>query len=215
MSNGFLQFTTVAGIERQHTVWNRPQQNGVAERANRTISEALTAMLAESGLLASFWGEALASYVHVGNRLPTSAIPGAKTPYELYVHVQRDKGNSLGPHMQKCTFIGYPTGYKGWKFWELVSKHTIISERADFDERYFPARKDAPLTPLPSLATPVSPEPVPAPGGRAIDVELDTDSIPSHPVGPVAPALPVTPATQPPVVKNSRLASLSRSSGNS
>ena len=47
MSNAFLEFTTAAGIERQHTVRNRPQQNGVAERANRTISEALTAMLAE------------------------------------------------------------------------------------------------------------------------------------------------------------------------
>ena len=80
MSNAFHEFTTAAGVERQHTVCNRPQQNGVAERANRTISEALTAMLAESGLPASFWGEALASYVHVGNRLPTSAIPGATTP---------------------------------------------------------------------------------------------------------------------------------------
>src|SRR5258705_12766215 len=84
-------------------------------------------MHTESGLPACFWGEALASYVHVGNRLPTSAIPGATTPYELwhgtkpdvshlrvwgctaFVHVQRDKRNSLGPHMQKCTFIGYPT----------------------------------------------------------------------------------------------------------
>ena len=31
MSNAFLQFTTDAGIARQHTVRNRPQQNGVAE----------------------------------------------------------------------------------------------------------------------------------------------------------------------------------------
>ena len=236
MSNAFLEFTTAAGIERQHTVQNRPQQNGVAERANRTISEALTAMLAESGLPASFWGEALAYYVHVGNRLPTSAIPGATTPYELwhgakpdvshlrvwgctaYVHVQRDKRNSLGPHMQMCIFIGYPTGYKGWKFWDNASKHTIISERADFDERYLPARKDAPLAPLPSLATPASPEPVPAPGGRVIDVELDTDSTPPHPVDPIIPVPPVTPVppiTPPPVVKRSRSASTSSSSSNS
>src|SRR5258705_12913823 len=74
MSNGFLQFTTVAGIERQHTVWNRPQQNGVAERANRTISEALTAMLAESGLPVSFWGEALASYVHMNSGMGLSLM---------------------------------------------------------------------------------------------------------------------------------------------
>src|SRR5882762_269847 len=37
MSNAFLEFTTAAGIERQRTVRNRPQQNGVAERANRGL----------------------------------------------------------------------------------------------------------------------------------------------------------------------------------
>ena len=84
MSNAFLEFTTAAGIARQHTVRNRPQQNGVAERANRTIAEGVTAMLSESGLPASFWGEALASYIHVWNRLPTSAISKATTPHELW-----------------------------------------------------------------------------------------------------------------------------------
>src|SRR5258706_12492900 len=99
-----------------------------------------------------------------------------------YVHVQRDQRSSLGPHMQKCVFIGYPAGYKGWKCWDMVSKRTIITERADFDERYFPARKDA--HPVPTA----TPESVPAPGGRVNDVELDTDSTPTHSVDPIAPA---------------------------
>ena len=38
--------------------------------------------------------------------------------------------------MEKCIFIGYPEGYKGWKFYNPVTKKVIISERADFDERY-------------------------------------------------------------------------------
>jgi hypothetical protein len=38
--------------------------------------------------------------------------------------------------MQKCIFIGYPDGYKGWKFYNPKSKQVIISERADFDEQY-------------------------------------------------------------------------------
>jgi hypothetical protein len=38
--------------------------------------------------------------------------------------------------MEKCVFIGYPEGYKGWKFYNPVTKKVIISERADFDERY-------------------------------------------------------------------------------
>ena len=32
-------------------------------------------------------------------------------------------------------FIGYPDGYKGWKFYNPTTKCTIISECADFDER--------------------------------------------------------------------------------
>jgi len=38
MSNTFSKFTTECGIERQHTVGARPQQNGIAERANRVLS---------------------------------------------------------------------------------------------------------------------------------------------------------------------------------
>ena len=38
--------------------------------------------------------------------------------------------------MEKCIFIGYPEGYKSWKFYNSVTKKLIISERADFDERY-------------------------------------------------------------------------------
>ena len=74
MSNAFPNFTTQCGIERQHTVRARPQQNGVAERANRVLSERLTTMLDESGLPKSFWGECLAALVHVWNRCPTEAI---------------------------------------------------------------------------------------------------------------------------------------------
>src|SRR3954470_2294375 len=115
-------------------------------------------MLSESGLSKSFWGDCLASLVHVWNRCPTEAVQDA-TPYELwykrkpdvshirvwgctaYVHIQRDKRTPLGPHMEKCIFLGYPDGYKGWKFFNPLTRRTVISERADSDERYFPALK--------------------------------------------------------------------------
>ena len=38
--------------------------------------------------------------------------------------------------MEKCAFIGYPEGYKGWKFYNPQTRKVIISERADYDERY-------------------------------------------------------------------------------
>ena len=77
MTNAFTKFTTDCGIERQHTVRARPQQNGVAERANRVLSERLTIMLDESGFAKAFWGEALGALVHVWNRCPTNAVKNA------------------------------------------------------------------------------------------------------------------------------------------
>jgi len=47
MSKAFLDFTSHCGIERQHTVRARPQQNGVAERANRVLSKRLTTMYSD------------------------------------------------------------------------------------------------------------------------------------------------------------------------
>ena len=83
ISKAFEAFCTEHDILRQHTVRNRPQQNGVAERANRVMGEAITTMLSEASLPPSFWGECLSSFLHVWNRSPTSAVPKA-TPHELW-----------------------------------------------------------------------------------------------------------------------------------
>ena len=63
--------------------------------------------------------------------------------------------------MEKCVFLGYPDGYKGWKFYNPTSKRTLISERADFNERYFPMSKRSSLSsqPPPTVPTPVLPSP--------------------------------------------------------
>ena len=153
MSNEFKKFLQDNGIIVQHTVHNRPQQNGVSEHANQTLDEGITTMLAESQVSRKFWAECLTALVHILNRCDSSAVKGA-TPFEIwhkrkpdvshlrvwgclaYVHIQKDKRSSLGPHMEKCIFIGYPDGYKGWRFYNPKTKKVIISEWADFDERY-------------------------------------------------------------------------------
>jgi transposase InsO family protein len=83
ISNACLAFTEAAGIERRHSTRNRPQQIGLAERANRTMGERITAMLSESRLPPSFWGECISSMVHVWNKLPTASLPGS-TPFEAF-----------------------------------------------------------------------------------------------------------------------------------
>jgi hypothetical protein len=167
MSNEFNQYCIDNGIERQHTVRNRPQQNGDVERANRTVSDQVTSMLNEANLPVQFWFHAFVALLHVLNRTPTAPLPG-KTPHEAwhsrkpdvshlrvwgclaYVHIQKDKRKSFGPHMEKCIFVGYPAGYKGWQFYNPVTRKFIISERAEFDERYFPGIKPTLMNAIPT-----------------------------------------------------------------
>nr|GEV57539.1 putative ribonuclease H-like domain-containing protein [Tanacetum cinerariifolium] len=59
-----------------------PQQNGIAERKNRTLIEAARTMLADSLLPIPFWAEAVNTACHVQNRVLVTK-PQNKTPYEL------------------------------------------------------------------------------------------------------------------------------------
>ena len=81
MSREWEAFCVEQGIQRQHTVRAEPHQNGIAERANRSIMEHTLALLNESKLPGSFWWDAVSAYVHVRNRSPTAALASG-TPYE-------------------------------------------------------------------------------------------------------------------------------------
>jgi len=83
MSNAFIKFTDECGIHRHHTTRNRAQQIGVAQRANRTMADDISAMLFEAKLPYSLWEEALSAQIHVWNCLPTSSLNGT-TPYEAW-----------------------------------------------------------------------------------------------------------------------------------
>ncbi|GJR33941.1 retrovirus-related pol polyprotein from transposon TNT 1-94 [Tanacetum coccineum] len=60
-----------------------PQQNGVAERRNRTLIEAARTMLVDSKLPTTFWAEAVNTACYVQNRVLV-VKPHNKTPYELF-----------------------------------------------------------------------------------------------------------------------------------
>nr|GEV21913.1 paired amphipathic helix protein Sin3-like 2 [Tanacetum cinerariifolium] len=71
-------------IKREYSVARTPQQNGVAERKNRTLIEAARTMLADSLLPTTFWAEAVNTACYVLNRLLVTK-PHNKTPYELII----------------------------------------------------------------------------------------------------------------------------------
>ncbi|GJS90820.1 retrovirus-related pol polyprotein from transposon TNT 1-94 [Tanacetum coccineum] len=76
------QFCEMKGIKREFSVARTPQQNGVAERKNRTLIEAARTMLVDSKLPTTFWAEAVNTACYVLNRVLVIK-PHNKTPYEL------------------------------------------------------------------------------------------------------------------------------------
>ncbi|GJS91086.1 putative ribonuclease H-like domain-containing protein [Tanacetum coccineum] len=81
-NNDMNQFCGMKGIKREFSVARTPQQNGVAERKNRTLIEAARTMLADSLLPTTFWAEAVNTACYVQNRVLVTK-PHNKTPYEL------------------------------------------------------------------------------------------------------------------------------------
>ncbi|KAH9657209.1 hypothetical protein KPL70_022963 [Citrus sinensis] len=78
----FEEFCSKHGIMRHGTVRYTPQQNGLAERMNRTLVDKVRCMLIHSKLPMSLWAEALSTACHIVNRSPSTGI-NFKTPYEL------------------------------------------------------------------------------------------------------------------------------------
>ncbi|GJS41713.1 ribonuclease H-like domain-containing protein [Tanacetum coccineum] len=79
-----IEFCGLKGIKREYSNARTLQQNGVAERKNRTLIEAARTMLADSFLPNTFWAciESSSMLCYVLNRVLVTK-PHNKTPYEL------------------------------------------------------------------------------------------------------------------------------------
>lgn len=124
------KFCEENGIKHQKTVPYTPEQNGCAERDNRTLKEAARTLLSSKNLNEKLWAEAISYTVHTLNRTGKSTVEN-KTPYELwyeksaninklqifgcsvYVHIPKEKRRGLDLKSKKCVFIGYDDNVKG------------------------------------------------------------------------------------------------------
>ena len=82
-SKEFESFCKDVGIKRELTTPYNPQQNGVAERKNRTIMEAVKTMIYDQDLPMHLWEEATRTAVYVHNRISHSAL-GNNSPEEMF-----------------------------------------------------------------------------------------------------------------------------------
>lgn len=82
-SNAFKRFAHQEGIQIQYTVPHTPEQNGVAERLNRTLFDMTRCFLNDTPRLPkSLWAEMVRTSCYIKNRLPTAANHKFQSPYE-------------------------------------------------------------------------------------------------------------------------------------
>src|SRR6266702_6848172 len=143
------------GIERHLTMPGSPQQNGKAERFNRTVMDKAMAMLHAAGLSPGFWECAVQTAQHIYNRSPTRTLSW-HTPYKLwncgqvpdvshlrvfgckgYMHVPADKRHKLDAKAVEVMLVGYEAGAKGYQLWDKHTHSLRLSRDVTFDESSF------------------------------------------------------------------------------
>lgn len=70
VNESFKVFLKQNGIIHQTSFPYAPEQNGVAERINRTLVERIRCMLIDSGLDERFWAEAAVTAAYLTNLVP-------------------------------------------------------------------------------------------------------------------------------------------------
>ena len=154
-----------SGVKHELSSPYNPEQNGLIERPNRTLLGKVRALLLESGLPKTFWGEALEAAVFLYNRTPHSSL-GFKSPYELrynkppnldnirifgsIAYYTRVKAKKLDTRAKKAILIGYSDS-NIYKLYDLESRRVVWARDVTILEgQYYKPSKDREETPLES-----------------------------------------------------------------
>ena len=149
------------GILHETTVPYNPEQNGVAERFNRSLFESIrsllhsaaTATTSRPAIPDTLWIELAVTATYLRNRLPSKANVGNKTPYEgwhghkplignlrviwadAYAHIPKPNcRNKLEPRATKLKLIGYHDEKKAYRLWDPITQRVSVSRDVVFDE---------------------------------------------------------------------------------
>ena len=151
-------YLTSKGIKHQLTIAYCPEQNGVAERMNRTLMESARAMMSHANLPNNFWAEAVATAVYLtcSNRSESSALKEDMTSYErwygrkpnvgylrvfgciAYSHIPDSQRRELDKKARKYRFAGYCKDSKGYRLFDketrkVVKRRDVVFNEVNFD----------------------------------------------------------------------------------
>ena len=156
LSRDFQAHLTSKGISHELTISHTPQQNGVAERMNRTLQESAS-MLAHAGMPNGYWAEAIATAAYLRNRATTSVLQESKTSNEMwcekkpnishlqvfgcvaYAYVPDCERQKLDKKARKLRFGGYCKTSKGYRLYDQDMQRIFKSRDVIFNETDFAA----------------------------------------------------------------------------
>jgi transposase InsO family protein len=149
VSKEFRDYTENLGIVHQVTAPYTPQQNGVAERLNRTLMEAVRCMMHGAKVPERLWAEAVLTANYVRNRVPARGLQ-EKVPEEVYTGskptvehlrifgckvsawVPPEKRNKLEARGQLGILVGYSG--RNYRVWNSNTRKVTVSRDMIFIE---------------------------------------------------------------------------------
>ncbi|CAI7903116.1 unnamed protein product [Closterium sp. NIES-53] len=153
LSKEFSLWLKKNGIRHFLTMPYSPAMNGIAERANRTITETARGLLIEAGLPDYFWPDAVRSACVAKNRALTHVRADKWVPYVEWIgrkpkvdmlrvfgcmcmalvpkHLRHNK---LGAKAIWAVHLGMAQNSKGWLFWDPFTKKLLVSRDCKFME---------------------------------------------------------------------------------
>ena len=152
ISKRFKDYCRDSKIKQEFTVPETPQQNGVAERFNRTLVEMGRSLLIQAKLPKRYWVRALSTAAHIRNVTVTANSNQGKNLFELFtgksprrkhlrvfgctVYVMKKKINlkKLDSRSVKAKFIGYDDKSTAYILQEFDSKKVIKARNVIFKE---------------------------------------------------------------------------------
>lgn len=148
MDKKLQSYLAQEGIWYETTVGYCPEQNGIAERMNRTLGEATITLLSDAKLPKNHWAEAVCYANYCNNRIinktlqksPLQMFCNSKPDWsqmrrfgaEVFVLTPQQKRNKLQPKSRKMKFIGFDQHAKGFRVTD--GKQVTISREVKFTE---------------------------------------------------------------------------------
>lgn len=148
MGNELKRFLRDEGIKTQYTAPYSPQQNGTAERKNRSLIEMARCLLTDADLPNYLWAEAVNTANYIQNRTITKGADAI--PYQLwndekpqlkdfvvfgtkcYVNTPAEKLRKLDDRAKLMYFMGYSEESKAFRCYDPLNRKLVISRDVRF-----------------------------------------------------------------------------------